>query len=232
MNMMVKSSRFQLKMLVDFKKPSAIFFDWDGTFVDSMAALHAYYNHVLSHFGMPPITLEQAQSNIRRSAREVFPEIFGEKAEEALSVFYSFVEAEHLKHLQAFDGADDFLNGLTAYNIPMGIVSNKKHSFLLKEISHVGWDKHFVSNIGAGIAEKDKPAPDPLLLAARQINMSPPNHNIWYVGDTETDMQAAQAAGFELIFIEHGLGRREDCLKHGLNPYFVKDFGELESLVQ
>jgi phosphoglycolate phosphatase len=219
-------------MLGELKKPSAIFFDWDGTLVDSMAALHAYYNHVLIHFGMPPITLEQAQSNIRRSAREVFPEIFGGKAEEALSVFYSFVETEHLKHLRAFDGAEDFLNSLATHNIPMGIVSNKKHSFLLKEITHLGWDKYLISNIGAGVANKDKPAPDPLLRAAEQINMFATNYNIWYVGDTETDMQAAEAAGFQLIFIEHGLGRRADCQKHGLNPYFVKDLGELEGLVQ
>lgn len=214
------------------QKPSAIFFDWDGTLVDSMAALHAYYNHVLAHFGMPEISLEQAKSNIRRSAREVFPEIFGTKSDEALGVFYDFVEKEHLKHLSVFKGADDFLSGLLPHNIPMGIVSNKKHSFLLKEITHVGWDKYFVSNIGAGMAAKDKPAPDPLLLAAQKINLSQNPSQIWYVGDTETDMQAAKAAGFELIFIEHGLGVREDCLKQGLEPCFVKDFHELDGLVR
>ena len=213
-------------------KPSAIFFDWDGTLVDSMAALHAYYNHVLEHFGMPPITMEQAQSNIRRSAREVFPEIFGNKSDEALKVFYEFVEAEHLKHLKVFDGANEFLEKIEPHKIPMGIVSNKKHSFLLKEITHVGWDKYFISNIGAGEAAKDKPAPDPLLLAAPKINLSPAQNTLWYVGDTETDMLAAKAAGFQLIFIEHGLGRREDCLKHGLTPYFIKDLSELTTLVQ
>lgn len=219
-------------MKPELKKPAAIFFDWDGTLVDSMAALHAYYNHVLSHFGMPQITLAQAQSNIRRSAREVFPEIFGVKSDEALKVFYEFVETEHLKHLTAFDGADEFLKDVSPYKIPMGIVSNKKHSFLLKEITHVGWDIYFSSNIGAGVANKDKPAPDPLLLAAHNINIFPDEHHIWYVGDTETDMQAAQAAGFALVFIEHGLGTREDCLKQGLTPYFVKDLSELSLLVK
>lgn len=219
-------------MFQALQKPSAIFFDWDGTLVDSMAALHAYYNHVLVHFGMPEISLEQAKSNIRRSAREVFPEIFGTKSDEALGVFYDFVEKEHLNHLSVFKGADDFLSGLLPHDIPMGIVSNKKHSFLLKEITHVGWDKYFISNIGAGIADKDKPAPDPLLLAAQKINLSHSPDQIWYVGDTETDMQAAKAAGFQLVFIEHGLGVREDCLKQGLEPCFVKDFHELDRLVR
>ncbi len=217
----------------ELQKPAAIFFDWDGTLVDSMAVLHAYYNHVLGHFGMPEITLVQAQSNIRRSAREVFPEIFGSQSAEALKVFYEFVEKEHLKHLMAFAGADDFLKSLVPYKIPLGIVSNKKHSFLLKEISHLGWDKYFISNIGAGEAVRDKPAPDPLLLAASKINLSPDEaHHVWYVGDTETDMQAGQAAGFQLVFIEHGLGEKQDCLKRGLEPYFVKDLSELGVLVR
>jgi len=213
-------------------KPSAIFFDWDGTLVDSMSALHSYYNHVLIHFGMTPITIEQAQANIRRSAREVFPEIFGAQSDDALKVFYDFVAQNHIEHLKPFADSHEFMTQLAALNIPLGIVSNKRHSFLLKEITHLGWDKYLVSNIGAGEAAKDKPEPDSLLLAASKVGLSPERDEIWYVGDTETDMLAAQAAGFQLIFIEHGLGSREDCQKHGIEPYFVKNLPELMALVQ
>lgn len=219
-------------MTKPLSKPDAIFFDWDGTLVDSLPALFSYYNHVLGAFSKPPITIEQAKSNIRRSAREVFPEVFGDEAEAALEVFYAYVAIKHLEHLEVFADSHDFMAELSGLHIPLGIVSNKRHSFLLKEITHLGWDKYLVSNIGAGEAAKDKPEPDPLLLAASKINLSPDTHEIWYVGDTETDMMAANAAGFQPIFIEHGLGTREDCQKHGLNPYFVKDLPELMQLVQ
>ncbi len=214
------------------QKPDAIFFDWDGTLIDSLPSLNGYYNHVLGAFSKPPITVEEAKRNIRRSAREVFPGIFGEKADEALEIFYSYVAKTHLDHLEAFGESHDFMAELATFNIQLGIVSNKKHIFLLKEITHLGWDKYLVSNIGAGEAAKDKPEPDPLLLAASKIGVSPETHEIWYVGDTETDMMAAVAAGFQPIFIEHGLGDRSDCEKHGLTPYFVKDLPDLMKLVK
>jgi phosphoglycolate phosphatase len=219
-------------MVKPFQKPDAIFFDWDGTLVDSLPALNGYYNHVMAVYSKPAISIEEAKKNIRRSARERFPEIFGDKADEALEVFYDYVAKTHLDHIEVFIESHDFMAELATFNIQLGIVSNKKHSFLLKEISHLGWDKYLVSNIGAGEAAKDKPEPDPLLLAASKIGLSPETNEIWYVGDTETDMMAAVAAGFQPIFIEHGLGDRSDCEKHALKPYFVKDLPQLMELVK
>lgn len=214
------------------KKPDAIFFDWDGTLVDSLPALTTYYNHVLEKFSLPKISMDEAKKKIRRSAREVFPEIFGDKSDDAFAAYYSFVEKNHLDHLTAFPSSQNFLDRLASLKIPMGIVSNKRHSFLLKEIGHLGWDKYLVSNIGAGEAERDKPAPDPLLMAAEHMRLNPAQHEIWYVGDTETDMMAAVAAGFQPIFIEHGLGVKADCEEQDLQPYFVKDLSDLIALVE
>lgn len=226
-------SKFRRSIMTKpLRKPDAIFFDWDGTLVDSLPALNGYYNHVLAVYSKPAISIEEAKRNIRRSAREIFPEVFGEQADEALNVFYDYVSKTHLEHLEVFVESHDFMAELATLNIQLGIVSNKKHSFLLKEISHLGWDKYLVSNIGAGEAAKDKPEPDPLLLAASKIGLSPEVNEIWYVGDTETDMMAAVAAGFQPIFIEHGLGDRSDCEKHGLAPYFVKDLLQLMELVK
>lgn len=226
-------SKFRRSIMTKpLRKPDAIFFDWDGTLVDSLPALNGYYNHVLAVYSKPAISIEEAKRNIRRSAREVFPEVFGDQADEALNVFYDYVSKTHLEHLEVFSESHGFMEELATFNIQLGIVSNKKHSFLLKEISHLGWDKYLVSNIGAGEAAKDKPEPDPLLLAASKIGLSPEVNEIWYVGDTETDMMAAVAAGFQPIFIEHGLGERSDCEKHGLAPYFVKDLPQLMELVK
>jgi len=219
-------------MLQNLKKPDAIFFDWDGTLVDSLPSLMSYYNHVLERFDLPKITVDEAKKNIRRSAREVFPEIFGSNSDEAFKVYYDIVSKTHLSLLTPFLGSEKFLNDLQHLKIPLGIISNKKHEFLLKEISHLAWDKYFISNIGAGVASKDKPSGEALLLAAERIGLSPLTHHLWYVGDTETDMLAAKDAGFELIFIEHGLGTRNDCFEKGATPYFVKDLNELIDLTR
>jgi phosphoglycolate phosphatase len=214
------------------QKPDAILFDWDGTLVDSLPALHSYYNHVLGEFGFPAMSMEDAKKKIRKSAREVFPEIFGDRAEDAFQSYYGIVEKTHLQHLAPFAQSHDFLQKLAELKIPLGVVSNKRHIFLLKEISHLGWDKYLMSNIGAGEAAKDKPAPDSLLMAVAKLGLHPDTHEIWYVGDTETDMMAAIAAGLQPIFIEHGLGNRSDCEEYKIQPYFVKDLLDLTALVE
>ncbi len=214
------------------KKPDAIFFDWDGTLVDTLPAMTSYYNHVLKSFSMPLMTQEQARKRVRLSSRESFPQLFGERAEEAYKIYYDYVEEAHLGCLTPFDGTHSFLDKIAALGIPMGIVSNKRHKFLIREITHLGWDKYLVSNIGAGEAAKDKPAPDPLLMAAEKMGLHPDKDELWYVGDTETDMMAAIAAGFQPIFIEHGLGTRADCDEHKIQPYFVKKLPDLIALVE
>lgn len=219
-------------MLKQLRKPDAILFDWDGTLVDSLPALLSYYNHVLTAFKMPLYTEEDAKKKIRKSARDIFPDIFGDRADEAFKLYFECVEKSHLDHLHPYDLSALFLNRLAELKIPAGIVSNKRHKFLLKEITHLGWDQYLTSNVGAGEAAKDKPAADPLLMAAEKLGLSPIDSEIWFVGDTETDMQAAIAAGFQPIFIEHGMGTRQECHDLGLLHHSVKDLSELIALVE
>ncbi len=227
-----KSLKFLLNPMRNLQKPDAIFFDWDGTLVDTLPTMTANHNHVLQKFSMDPISMDEAKKRIRKSSRELFPEIFGDKSDEAFQAFYEYVEKTHLDNLAAFDDSQMFLDTIFSMGIPMGIVSNKRHKFLIREISHLGWDKYLVSNIGAGEAAKDKPAPDPLLMAVDKIGLNPQKNEIWYVGDTETDMMAAIAAGFQPIFIEHGLGTREDCEHAKIQPYFVNKLPDLIALVE
>jgi phosphoglycolate phosphatase len=191
---------------VSLKKPDAILFDWDGTLIDGFDVIFSGYNIALMHFGLPPMTLEQARANLRLSSREIFPRIFGNDAEEAQKVYYKNVIENHLLHIKTMPGTSDLLDFLKAHHIPMGVVSNKTHAILLREIEHMGWGDYFSAVVGAGVAARDKPAPDPLLLAADQLQMSPDKHELWYIGDTETDMEAAHAARFKPVFTAHGLG--------------------------
>lgn len=191
---------------MSLKKPDAIFFDWDGTLIDGFDVIFSSYNVALNHFGLPPMSLEQARKNVRLSSREVFPQIFGENAEAAQKIYYQNVVAHHLQHIKSIPGTLELLKFLKSHNIVMGIVSNKTHAILLKEVAHLGWADYFAVVVGAGLAAKDKPAADPLLLASDKLGLSPETNELWYIGDTETDMEAAHAACFKAVFIEHGLG--------------------------
>lgn len=139
---------------------------------------------------------------MRYSSRELYGPLYGDQAEEALETLSRFMEENHLKHLEVLPDSLELLNFLKEQNIPVGIVSNKRHQFLLREVSHLGWDHLTRISIGAGYADKDKPAADPLLLALKECGITP-GAGVWYVGDSETDMLTAQAAGCSPILVRH-----------------------------
>ena len=204
------------------KIPKAVFFDWDGTLVDTLQGLRRSHNHVRVTLGYPSWSEEQFHSNLKHSARELYPAVYGEKSDEALALLYDYVDTHHLGHLQVLPGAADLLATLKNLGIACGIVSNKRHEFLLKEIKHLGWGDYVQAAVGAGVAARDKPAGDPIVHALSLAGLKPDKATVWYAGDTETDLLAAQDAGCAPVLLSHG--KKKENLIETHNPLFV--FGD------
>ncbi|NBT85010.1 MAG: HAD family hydrolase [Alphaproteobacteria bacterium] len=185
-------------MAYNLKKPQAILFDWDNTLVSTWEILHRVINLTLAEYKMPLWTLEKVKSTAHKSSREAFPTLFGDKWEEAREFFYKNFNKFHLEELKTMPDALPLLDFLAKQNIKLGVVSNKKTSILNKEIEFLNWSGFFNTVIGAGDAEKDKPAPDPIFLALDRIGLKA-SEEIWFVGDTIVDWQAARASGCQPI---------------------------------
>ncbi|MCG8511988.1 MAG: HAD hydrolase-like protein, partial [Rhodospirillales bacterium] len=65
---------------------------------------------------------------------------------------------------------------------------------LREEAAHMGWEPFFDRIIGAFDADRDKPAPAPVIMALgdSQIACGP---DVWFVGDTDVDMECGINAG-------------------------------------
>jgi len=198
--------------------PKAILFDWDGTLVDTIPGLRMAHNHVRTTLGYEPWTEAQFWENLKHSARELYPHVYGDKSDEALKILYDFVGANHLNYLSELDDARAILDFLSAGQVPCGVVSNKRHEYLMRELDHLGWQEYFFDVMGAGVAPRDKPAADPLLLMLERAKIGFQPHEVWMVGDTETDLAAGTAAGCPTILITHG--KDQDALIKQFNPLF------------
>jgi phosphoglycolate phosphatase len=181
----------------------AVFFDWDGTLVDSLGLLFNSHNHVRGVFGLPLWTREEYSKAMASSTRELYPSIYGDRALEAQGVLYEFIKANHLDHLKLMPGAVELLDMLLAMNVPMGVLSNKRNDVLVREVESLGWQKYFDVYIGAGVAEKDKPSPIPLHYCIGLHKAKPVVDALLYVGDTETDLRCARDAGAKLAYVQH-----------------------------
>lgn len=179
--------------------PRVILWDWDNTLVDGWAAIQAGLNAAFAAFGLPLWTPGEVKARVRRSLRESFPELFGDDWGRAREIFYAEVKARHLAVLSPMPGAQEALE-VAASIAPLGVVSNKQGPLLRAEAAHLGWSPLFRALVGAGDAAADKPDPAPLRLALGPCG-SEPGPEVWYIGDTALDMQAARAAGCAAILL-------------------------------
>lgn len=181
------------------KRPAAILWDWDNTLVDGWAAIEAGLNAAFRAFGLPEWDRAQVLGNVRKSLRESFPALFGAQWERARDIFYAEVKACHLAVVAPMPGAAAAITAAGRVG-PQGVVSNKQGPLLRAEASHLGWAGHFGALVGAGDAARDKPDPAPLLMALAAMGVNP-GPDVWYVGDTALDMEAARRAGFRAVLL-------------------------------
>ncbi|MFC7475006.1 HAD family hydrolase [Dankookia sp. GCM10030260] len=180
--------------------PRAVLWDWDNTLVDGWAAIAAGLNAAFRAHGLPEWTLEEVRGRVRRSLRETFPEMFGAAWEQARDTFYAEVRARHLAVLTPMPGAAAAIAAVAAAGLPQGVISNKQGALLRAEAAHLGWDGCFGCLVGAGDAVADKPDPAPFRMALAALGL-PAGPEVWYVGDTALDMQAARGAGCTAILL-------------------------------
>lgn len=180
--------------------PDAVFWDWDGTLVDSYGFLNDAHNHTLQALGFEPFQPGEYREYFGKPRDYLYPKIYKDKAAQAVEIFGRYVEqnAHNVKHVPE---SEDALSLLKSRNIPMGIVSNKKSEIIERELYHLQWEHYFPSVIGAGEADEDKPSAAPLQMAMDRVGLSPTKHVVWYVGDTENDLACAQAAGCPALFL-------------------------------
>lgn len=180
--------------------PQAVLFDWDNTLVNNWPVSFYAVNKMLQHYNLPAVSMGDLKNRPGRSAREAFPEVFGDLWKEASDFYYESYREVHLDMLEPLPDAERILMHLQKMNIPIGIVSNKRSDNLRKEITHLGWDAYFRNVVGSYDTPHDKPSPEPVYHALKNFDLEVGPH-IWFVGDNEVDILTAKNAQLTGIFI-------------------------------
>jgi phosphoglycolate phosphatase len=173
--------------------PKALLFDWDNTLVESWDAIHHALVVTFEAMGHKPWSLDETKMRVRRSLRDAFPPLFGERWEEARKLYLDTFTATHLERIAPVDGAAAMLAELQDAGWFLAVVSNKTGPVLRREAAHLGWSGFFRHLVGAGDAAADKPAAAPIRMALQGSGVEP--ESAWYIGDTAIDMECAANAG-------------------------------------
>ncbi|MGB5831215.1 MAG: HAD-IA family hydrolase [Thiohalocapsa sp.] len=146
----------------------------------------------------------------RVSRTDIFDALFGDN-QEALAIAhgaYNRCYRRHYGDVYPFqDGIYDYLAYLKRLGIRLGIVTNRSREFFDGELALVDdgrWVALFDVTLCGDEASRYKPAPNSLQEATAALGRSP-DRNVWYIGDTVSDMITARNAGLMSVFYNGGL---------------------------
>ena len=109
-------------------------------------------------------------------------------------------------------GVDEMLRQLHG-RYPMAIVSARDESGTMAFLEQFGLVKYFDVVVTGLSAKHTKPYPDPILLAAQKMNVSP--DTCLMIGDTTVDIRAGKSAGAQTVGVLCGFGEEPELKKMG-----------------
>ena len=188
-------------------QPAAVLFDLDGTLVDTVDVRIAAWLSVFNEWQLPASREDVAPligSDGKRLAREVAKRV-GKTLDDAQAEAIDRRSGEIYEALNTnplpLSGVRDLIESLERRGIPWAIATSSRREQVAASIAALGLRREPLIVDGTHV-DHAKPAPDLLLLAARQLGVS--LDRCWYVGDSTADMAAADAAGMVPIGVTEG----------------------------
>lgn len=139
------------------------------------------------------------------SRTDIFELLFGDDQEAKAIAHKHFDECyrKHLGEVIPFEqGIREHLLELRNIGIRLGLISNRKREFMAHEIRVIengSWVHLFDTMACGDDVQRRKPAPDLILKALENLDRQL-GTGCWYVGDSTTDVIAANDAGVTSIF--------------------------------
>lgn len=170
-----------------------IIYDCDGVLVDSSHANQAFYNHILSHFGLPPLTPEQWQVVKPLTAVAALDYLFeGHPAREAAQEYQKTVDnTPFLPLLTPEPHLKETLARLQGhYHLAIATNRGKSLPLVLEALGLIPFFDFTVTSL-----EVRHPKPHPECLKRILARFRVPPTAACYIGDSAVDQQTAANAG-------------------------------------
>lgn len=211
-------------MKPDGQSLSAVFFDLDGTLIDSAPDLIDAMRRLRAELGEPAIAMDKVGMVVSKGGRAMlragFPGIAEARIETLLPRYLDLYAQQIARHTRTFDGIDAVLADFDARPLPWGIVTNKPERLARSVVAELGLAARSGALVGGDTLAKRKPDPEPLLHAAQLANVDATR--CVYVGDDARDIEAGRAAGMLTVAAGWGYLDGEDPRDWGADIVVAK----------
>lgn len=196
---------------------AGVFFDLDGTLVDSARDMYAALSALCIEQRLPVPAFEVVREVVSRGARAVVAcavDADVTAIDRLVPRFLELYVATDMARTQPFAGVAALLQALEARGIAWGVVSNKAAHLVQMLLAKLGYDRRAAAVVGGDSLAQRKPDPAPVLHACELASVAPAQ--CVFVGDDPRDIQAGHAAG--LFTVAAAWGYLDGADPHAWQP--------------
>ena len=191
---------------------TAAIFDLDGTLLNSLEDLANSLNIVLERKGLPKHSLDAYRHFVGNGMAKLVQRALGEEYssyyDEVYDEFLNEYEKRFDEKSRPYEGVLESLETLKERDVKMAICTNKKQAYTNQIIRKFFSSTDFIEVVGDRDDGHRKPSPYYPLQIAEAMNQ--PVEKIYFVGDSDVDMQTAKNAGMIAVGVSWGFrGRKE-----------------------
>ncbi|TNF30839.1 MAG: HAD family hydrolase [Deltaproteobacteria bacterium] len=197
--------------------PDAVFFDLDGTLVDTILDIAAAMNHVLAANGRETHPVKAYPSFVGHGVRELVTRALPAGAEAEVERLVVAFLARYDLHLvdetRPFPGIPRLLGALAARGTRLAVLSNKPDAQTRRVVETLLGEVPFEDVRGQRDGVPAKPDPTAALEMAASMGLEP--GRCAFVGDSVVDVETARAAGMPCVAVTWGYAERERLASSG-----------------
>lgn len=197
----------------DATPPPIVIFDLDGTLIDTAPDLIHTLNTVLVSENVPAIAFDAARPMIGTGVRPMLEralvecgQFLNEAATDALFARYLRYYQNHIAdHSRPYPGLEQALDRLDAHGFTLAVCTNKYEALSRRLLDALRLTSRFAAICGQDTFPMKKPDPEALRLTIARAGGDAARAVM--VGDSETDVNVARAAGIPVIGVDFGYTR-------------------------
>lgn len=216
--------------------PQWLCFDLDGTLVDSVPDITFSINEMLNQLEFEKVDENIARTWVGNGATKLIERALTYSIgkmpsksllEQAKYSFFAVYEKNLAVKTIVYPECIELLQHIADKNIPMACVTNKPRKFTPPLLQKLSMQQYFSAVVCGDDLPTQKPDPAMVLEAIKQLGGKPETG--YMVGDSQTDMAAASAAGTGAIYVSYGYNRGVCVEKY--QPIHVNSLNELIQLL-
>ncbi len=184
----------------------AIFFDLDGTLVDTAPDMVGALQDLQRAHGRAPIAYDIGRANVSNGAmgllRIGFPDLDDAARSRLIDDYIERYAPRVSMQTIVFPGLELLLERLDTAGCPWGVVTNKPEHLTTPLMAALGLDTRSVATVSGDTLTERKPAPEPLWHACEIAGVEAARSV--YIGDALRDIEAGRAAGMTTVAAIYG----------------------------